>query len=266
MKILILGANGRMGRHVVKALGDKHTLRLTDVIDLNETPQEYFENYGLRLPNITDLEGTPHEYYKLDSSDLDQVMSAAEGMDAIINLSVIRSDRQRAFDVSARGCYNAMAAAVEHGIRRVINTGPYFAVAGPSTYERFDYQLGPDVPPQPGTGIYALTKSLGLEICRVFSENHDVHVITLLFYILCYPDERTIEPHYRIPFIVAWSDAAAAFKSAIAIDFQRLPSRCEVFNISADIPHQKFSNEKAKRILDWRPEHLLEQFWRRSLV
>ncbi len=264
MNILILGANGRMGRHVVQALGDEHVLRLTDVIDLDETPQEYFENYGLQLTNPTDLNGTPHEYHRLDSSDLDQVMSAAEGMDAIINLSVMRGDRQRAFDVSARGCYNAMAAAVEHGIRRVINTGPYFAVAGRDTYELFDYRLGPDIPPQPGTGVYALTKSLGLEICRVFSENHDVYVITLLFYILCDADERNVEPHYRTPFIVAWSDAAAAFKSAIAIDYDQLPSRSEVFNIFADIPHQRFSNEKAKRILGWRPQHRLEQFWKES--
>ncbi len=264
MRILILGANGRMGRHVVKALGEEHTLRLTDVIELDETPREYFENYGLRLTNVTNLEGTPHEYFKVDSSDLGQVTAAAEGMDAIINLAVMRSDRQRAFDVSARGCYNAMAAAVKHGIRRVVNTGPHFAVAGRDTYELFDYDLGPDIPPQPGTLVYALTKSLGLEICRVFSQNHDLYVMTLLFYILCYPDVHKVEPHYRIPFIVSWSDAAAAFKSAMNIELERLPSRCEAFNIFADIPHGRFSNEKAKRILGWRPEHRLEQFWKRQ--
>ena len=60
------------------------------------------------------------------------------------------------------------------------------------------------------------------------------------------------------------SDAAAAFKSAIDIDSQRLPSKCEAFNIFADIPHQRFSNEKAKRVLGWQPEHQLEQFWRKS--
>ena len=66
-----------------------------------------------------------------------------------------------------------MTAAVRHGIRRVINTGPHFTIAGPS-YEAFDNDLGPDIPPQPGTNLYGLTKSLGLEMCRVFTDNHDV--------------------------------------------------------------------------------------------
>ena len=139
MNVLVLGANGYLGPHVIKALEQEHTLRLTD---------------------INDLDDTPHEYFKLDVSDLDAVVAAAEGMDAIVNLSVLRHDGQLAFDVSARGAYNMMVAAVEHGIGRVINTGPHFTVAGP-TYERIDYEIGPDVTPQPGTNLYALTKSLG---------------------------------------------------------------------------------------------------------
>ena len=104
MKVLILGANGMLGPHVVKVLEGRHELRLTDINDLD----------------------SPHEYFKVDAGDIDQVVSAAEGMDAIINLSVLRTDRQLAFDVSARGCYNMMAAAVEHGIDRVINSGPFY--------------------------------------------------------------------------------------------------------------------------------------------
>lgn len=82
-------------------------------------------------------------------------------------------------------------AAVAHGIRRVINTGPHFAVAGP-TYERFDFALSPDMPPQPGTNIYALTKALGQEICRVFSEQYDIYVQTYLFY--NFHDPATLTP------------------------------------------------------------------------
>jgi len=76
-----------------------------------------------------------------------------------------------------------MRTAVELGIRRVINTGPHFTVAGP-TYEQLDFGISPDIPPHPGTGLYPLTKSLGQEICRIFTEHHDVYVIELLFYIL----------------------------------------------------------------------------------
>ena len=65
MKILILGGNGELGPHVVKALEKKHTLRITDINNLE----------------------TDHEYIKVDSSDLDQVVAAAENIDAIINIS-----------------------------------------------------------------------------------------------------------------------------------------------------------------------------------
>ena len=41
MKVLILGANGMLGPHVVKALEGRHELRLTDINDL-DSPHEYF--------------------------------------------------------------------------------------------------------------------------------------------------------------------------------------------------------------------------------
>ena len=242
MKVLILGANGMLGPHVVEVLQEEHTLRLTD---------------------INDLEETPHEYLKVDVSNEEQVAAAAEGMDAIVNLSVLRPDRQVAFDVNSRGCYNAMSAAVRHGIRRVINTGPHFTLLGPS-YEWFDDMIGPDVPSQSGTGLYALTKSLGQEICRVFTENHDVYVLTLLFYNFRYDDDHSADGQDFTPFSVTWRDAAEAFRAALSIDLEGLPSRSEVFNVFADIPHERFSNEKAKRVLGWRPTNQLDQFWRKA--
>lgn len=240
MNILILGANGMLGPHVVRALEPQHRLRLTDVNDL----------------------ATEHEYFKVDVADHEQVMRAAEGMDTIVNLSVLRNDRRLAFDVSARGCYNVMSAAVHHGIRRVINTGPHFTIAGP-TYEGFDYVIGPDIPPQPGTNLYALTKSLGQEICRVFTEVHDIHVLTLLFYNFFDPEHFSADRLGLIPYSVTWSDAAEAFRCALDLDLERLPSRCEVFYVFADLPHRKFSNEKVKRLLGWEPRDRLERLWRR---
>ena len=249
MNVLILGVNGMLGPHVVKVLEDKHRLRLSDINDLD----------------------TRHEYLKVDVSDLDQVVAAADGMDAIINLSVIRQDRRLAFDVSARGCYNMMTAAVRHGIRRIINTGPFYAVAGP-TYERFDHRIGPDIPPQPGTYLYALTKSLGQEICRVFTENHDIYVMALLFYIFL--DAETHKSvsdspianlgRDLVPYTVSWRDAAEAVERALDIELEGLPSRSEIFFIFPDLPHQKFSNEKARRILGWEPQDQLEQFWKKA--
>ena len=241
MNVLIIGANGHLGPHVVRALEGRHHLRLTDVEPESDTS---------------------HEYQQVDVRSSEQVTDAAGGMDAIINCSVVRYDRRLAFDVNLLGCYNVMAAAVRHGIKRVINTGPHFAIAGPA-YESFDFLLGPDMPPQPGTNVYALTKSLGLEVCRVFAENHDLNVVTLLFYHFKEPDDLSEEGQDLKPFSVAWSDAAEAFSCALDLELDMLDSRCETFFVFADLPHHKFSNEKAKRVLGWQPRHQLEQFWRK---
>ena len=239
MNVLILGANGMLGPYVVSALESKHKLRLTDVMDEMETR---------------------HEYRQVDAGELDAVISVAEGMDAIINLSVLRRDRNIAFDVNARGAYNAARAALVHGIRRVINTGPHYTITGPA-YEDFDHGIGPDVPPQPGTNLYALTKSLGQDISRIFTQHHDLYVLTLLFYSFHDADDRSRDGGDLTPYAVTWEDAAQAFLPALSITLESLPSRCEVFFVFADLPHGKFSNEKAKRVLGWQPENRLEALW-----
>jgi nucleoside-diphosphate-sugar epimerase len=235
MKVVIYGGNGQLGPHVVKALEGHVDLRLTDLAP--------FES--------------PHETLTVDVANPDAVMRAAEGMDAIINLSVLRPHRKIAFDVNTMGNYNIMRAAVKHGIRRVINTGPHFTIQG-APYEGWDYGIGPEVPPKPGTNLYALSKGLGQEICRIFTAHHDVYVLCYLFYIFCNPDD--VKPHRRDwPFLVTWRDAAASFLPGLEIPLERLASKCEAFNVFANRPHGKFSNEKAKRVLGWEPKDDLVQ-------
>jgi hypothetical protein len=49
------------------------------------------------------------------------------------------------------------------------------------------------------------------------------------------------------------------------IDLAKLPSRCEIFFVFADMPHGKFVNEKAKRILGFRPKDDLSVLWRKTV-
>lgn len=234
-----------LGPHVIPVLQHEHELRVTDI-----------------KPVPIEFRG---EFRQVDVASLDQVMAAAAGMDAIINLSVLRTDRQLAFDVNTLGCYTMMQAAVAHGIRRIINTGPHFTIAGP-TYEQFDYDLSPDMPPQPGTNIYALTKSLGQEICRVYAEHHDLYVQMYLFYIFRDPHDPENMKRWasEVPWVISWANAAQAFRLGLEIPLEKLPSRCEVFNILTDLPHGKFNNNKAKRILGFEPWDDLSALWKKS--
>ncbi len=249
MNILLIGANGFFGPHVVKELAPRHRLRITDVQPAPADIRRQFPD---------------HEYFDLDVTSQEQVAQGAEGMDAIVNLAVVRHHPALAFQVNALGCYHIMRAAVEHGIRRVINTGPHFTVAGPS-YEQFDFGIAPDVPPQPGTGLYPITKSLGQEVCRLFTEHHDVYVQDLLLYSLREEDEL-MPGRGGVPFVVTWPDAARAVRLALEIDSADLPSRCEVFFIFGDIPQQRFLNDKAKRILGFQPEGNVALLWKRPGV
>lgn len=241
-KVLILGGAGMLGPHIVPALQDQYDLRVTDIV-----------------PMPIPFQG---EYRQVDVASLEQVMDAAAGMDAIINLSVLRQDRKLAFDVNTLGCYNMMRAAVAHGIRRIINTGPHFTIAGP-TYEGFDFDLNPDIPPQPGTNLYALTKSLGHEITRVFADHHDLYVQMYLFYIFRDPnDPQSMKARAEErPWVLSWGNAAQVFPLGLEIPFERLPSRFETFNILTEMPHGKFSNDKAKRILGFTPWDDLASIW-----
>lgn len=246
MNVLLIGANGYLGPHVVKALAPHHRLRITDI---KPPPDEIKRSCAA------------HEFAQVDVTVADQVLRAAKGMDAIVNLAVVRADRLLAFRVNTLGCYHVMQAAAAHGIRRVINTGPHFTVAGPS-YENWDFAIPPDVPPHPGTGLYPLSKSLGQEICRVFAQQHDIYVQEYLFYTFREPCE--IKPGSGgVPFVVSWADAAEVFRLGLEIDLATLPSRCEVFFILADLPQQKFLSEKAKRILGFAPKDNMTDLWRR---
>ncbi|MBI2965765.1 MAG: NAD(P)-dependent oxidoreductase [Chloroflexi bacterium] len=249
MKVLILGANGMLGPWVVPALEARHELLLTDIV----------------LPKAKPA----HEFRRVDVGVLDEVVDASDGVDCILNLSVLRWDRKLAFDVSARGNYNLAEAAVRHGIRRIINTGPHYQLAGP-TYEDFDFGLHPDMPPQPGTRLYALTKALGQEILRVYSERYDLYVQTLLFCnfydptTLARPEGGFGAPGGDLwPFSVAWQDAGEAVRLAIEIELARLPSRCETYDIFTDLPHGRYVNSKARRQLGWQTRHFLESIWTR---
>lgn len=247
MNVLLLGAQGYLGPHVVRALAPHHHLRVTDIKPADDEQRQQYPS---------------HEFAEVDVTSAEAVLRAAEGMDAIVNLSVVRREPALAFGVNLRGCLNVMEAAVRHGIRRVIHTGPHFTVAGPS-YEAFDFGISPDVPPHPGTGLYPLTKSLGLQLSRVYAEQHDLYVQEYIFY--DFRSREELKPgRGGIPFLVSWADAAEVFRLGLEIDLARLPSRCETFFILGDCPQGQFSNEKAKRILGFAPKDDLTLLWRAS--
>ena len=241
MRVLLLGGNGYLGPHVVAELERDHELVLTDI-----TPIQ-----------------TPHAAMAVDIADPEQVRAAARGTDAIVNCSVQRRDGRGAFAVNTLGTMNALRVAVDLGHRRFVNTGPRFTLVG-NTYLDFDHDITEEIPPQPGTGLYALTKSLGHELCRVYSEQHPIHVLMLLFSSfrdLPSPDQ---EPGDANPFAVTFADAARAIRCALEVDLATLPSPFETFFTTVDQPQQHCRCGKARRLLGWEPRDDLSGYVRRG--
>ncbi len=241
MRVLLLGGNGYLGPHVVAELERDYELVITDIAPIE----------------------TPHASLVVDVADPDQVRVAARGTDAIVNCSVQRRDGRGAFAVNMLGTMNALGAAVELGQQRFINTGPRFTLVG-NTYLDFDHDITEEIPPQPGTGLYALTKSLGHELCRAYSEQYPIHVLMLLFSSFRDVPPSVQEPGDANPFAVTFADAARAIRCALEVDLATLPSRFETFFTTVDQPQQHVRCDKARRLLGWEPRDDLSGYVRRG--
>lgn len=255
-KVVVFGAGGPLGASLAEELAPHYTVRLTDVKPVEELMAIPPQSPGAPLPVPPQ---PPHEWRVVDVRDAAQVHAACAGMDAIVNVSVVRHDPVDAFRVNAVGAYNVMAAAVAHGIQRVVHTGPFMlGQRGGAGYD-WDTFLVDDIAPRPGIWwVYLPSKLLGQEICRIFAEHYGLCVPTLTFAQFVNPE---VLPKRISALAVSWMDAANAIRCALEID--GLPSPYEYMHIGADTPLGVFPNAKAKRLLNWQPRDNFREVYAR---
>ena len=259
-KVAIFGAGGPVGAMAARALKDHYTLRLTDRRPIEEiVVAEARQSPEAPLPEVLP---PPHECRMVDITDYDQVREAARGMDALVNVSVVREMLAPAFAVSTIGAYHVAKAAAELGIRRIIHTGPYHAHPGVNGDYWWDFDVSVDAPLRPGSDLYAVSKYLGGEITRVFAEEHDLEVVTFLYCNFLPGDGGKAADGSGVgPFSVSWEDAGDAFLYGLRAE--TLPRPYEPFFICADLPAGKYRPTKAKQLLGWEPKHRFERLWTR---
>lgn len=258
-RVVVFGAGGPLGAVTSRVLDSSYQLRLTDLraiadIAARNEPQ----SPGAPLPTPPK---PPHEAWEVDVTDPDQVMRACEGMDAIINCTVIRPDLEQAFRVNCIGAYNIMRAAVAHQIRRVVHTGPLqVSSEWPAGYG-MDFDVPDEAPGRAGGWLYGHSKFLGQEVVRLFAEAYDLEVPALYFCIFVNPETARPRPGGVHPMTISWEDAGLAMRRALEVP--ALPSPFEIFHILADLPHGRYSSRKAQQLLDWRPRDTLAHLWAR---
>lgn len=258
-KVVIFGAGGPVGAAAIQSLKDHYTLRVTDVRPMAEiaaapSPQ------GPRAP-VPELLGAPHENRVVDITKYEQVLEACKGMDAAINLTVVRPHPVLAFTVSMVGAFNLAKAAVACKLKRLIHTGPYHTAMGHESDYWNDFQVVPEVPLHPGDDLYALTKYMGLQITDRFARDCGLEVLTYLF---CSFRPRQITPEDKgvHPFVTSWEDTGESFR--YGLQAPRMPSPHEVFFICADLPHGKFRADKAARLLKWKARDTFAELYTRK--
>src|SRR5687767_11788513 len=116
MKVLVTGAAGYVGRHIIPGLGAEHDLRLGAVCSLDDP-----------------------RWIKLDGTRLEEAAAAARGMDAVVHLAVASGREgdeeddafnQQRFDVNVKGTWNVLEAARRAGVRRVVHTSSIMVTWG----------------------------------------------------------------------------------------------------------------------------------------
>lgn len=264
-RVVIYGAGGPLAAMTAAALARDHILRLTDLRPMAEIVAENRPQMpGAPLPRLLE---PPHGMQVADVTDPEQVLQAARGMDAMINCAVVRDQPAEAFRVNVVGVYHMLRAALECNIRRLLHTGPPQGSAPrypePTNYG-YDFDLTPEAPARPGSDLYHLTKLLSQELCRIFADVHGIETPTLTFAGLVNP-ARPIQESYRLrAWLISWEDAGAAMRQALRAP--SYPRPFEILHICSDLPHGKFTNDKAKRLLRWQPRNRLEKYWRRNRI
>ena len=260
-KVCVFGAGGPVGAMVAQALDAEYTLRLTDLRDVRDIlkenkPQSKFAP----LPKVPQA---PHEWQCVDVSDYEQVRAAAEGMDALINVSVLRHHLVPAFQVNTIGAYNVMKAAVACGIQRVIHTGPRHTRLGFEGDYWHDFRVPDEAPLHPGSDLYALSKLLGGEIVRVFAEAHNLEVLCFLFTSFRPGNGGDAGDGSGVhPLTIAWEDTGEPFR--LGLQAETLEHAYEVFDMTVDLPHAKYGTQKAQRLLGWQPTYQFERLYQKK--
>jgi len=173
LHVLVTGSAGRIGRKVVEdLLARGHTVR------------------GFDRPAMPADCG--HEHHPGDVRDIQAVRRAATGVDAVVHLAAIANDRRGAEDdvltTNVQGTWNLLLACKEAGVGRVvmmssINSLGNFGGHRPSKHLPID-----DTYPHHPMTAYQLSKHLGEELCRAFSDAHALVTLCLRAVYVAFPD------------------------------------------------------------------------------
>lgn len=234
MKILIIGAAGKVARIIQPALEEAHDCRF---FDRQPVPQREDETI------VGDI---------LDTST---IAEAVAGMDSVVYLAAGRyvekpdgyDDSDLAFSINVRGWHGVLDAGLDAGVR-------HFVYASSLSVFQDHHRTGIDASlPPDGWSPYCITKILGEEVCRVAARcNPDATFIALRLVYPCTTEEwEKREPSEPTSWFhpLGPEDTGKLFLAALRC---RQPG-AHILNTTGDATGRYYPLEPTKSILGWVP-------------
>ena len=171
--VLLTGAGGRVGRAILKGVGDAHEWRLLDREPISTS----------RLPeSVADAERVIG-----DVTDEQTVRDAMDGVSAVVHLAGDprpEAPWESVLTNNIDGTQKVMAAAVEEGVDRVAFASSNHAVGGYETEERTpemyrasdEFRLDGAELPRP-SNLYGVSKATGETLGRYYHDTHGLSVV-----------------------------------------------------------------------------------------
>jgi len=231
-KVLLLGAAGNLGKELTPRLEPYYELRKAEF-----------------MPQL------PKGMISVDVRQYDQVLEAARGMDAILNLAVVRMDPILSFQVSTRGAWHVMKAAAELGIKKVLHTGP--ETSRPHSH---DFEI------EPGTsgGIdnyYAVSKLMADDICKIYAQTYGINTICYLFRGFRDDPTEPVPDQCEPEFCVVWTDLMHACR--LALDIESVPDYFQKFYVMSYDAQGRYDMRRVKQIMGFEPVKRWGDYYKR---
>lgn len=241
--IFITGATGYIGNAFMVKYADKYS----------------FKAFGRRKVKLS------VEYVEGDINNLEEIIKASSGMDAIIHAAALTPDNPDITDVEYKrtnisGTHNILKAALKNNINKIIFMSSVCAVG----FRDHSLPIREDEKCNPTQGMYGFSKMAGERLCRYYSKRHGMHIICIRPATIVPQHEFVAPPKGTIPWISFVDIDDVLQEILLALENKTL--EYGVFHAAPDNKFSMFDISIAKKVLGYKPQYNFEKETRMDCI